>query len=38
MKDKIQIGLINLTPEDEIKECPGCVDGKCTCQDEEEEE
>jgi hypothetical protein len=38
MKDKKLIGLIELIPEDEPKKCPDCVDGKCTCQDEEEKE
>ena len=36
MKDKIQIGLTELIPEDEPEECPGCVDGVCQCANEEE--
>ena len=38
MKDKIRIGLTEFILDEEPEECPGCVDGKCTCQDEEEEE
>ena len=43
MNERIFIGLnvLNLDPKkesEELKECPNCVDGKCQCEAEVEEE